>query len=165
MTQDIELHDPGILSRFGIVRTETSISLPADFSYEEFERLMGVLGLIHRVSAWYIGDSLLFGELAYKDGKYLQAAELTGLSPGALANYASVCQRVHPDRRRADLSFSHHMEIASQPPERQREWLERAAAEGWTKDALRAHVIAERDADKPPAPVCECCGQKIKSNA
>jgi hypothetical protein len=45
-------------------------------------------------------------------------------------NMAYVAGRFAPERRRAELSFSHHAEVAALAPDEQEEWLDRAQASG-----------------------------------
>lgn len=157
----VEPHDTAILSREGVIRTLTSLALPPDFTYEEYEDLMCVLGLMHRASAFYIGDALNDGERLFPDNKYLQAAELTGLSPGTLINYASICNRVPPSRRNDHLSFSHHAEVAALEPAAQKEWLEVAVEERLTKNDLRARIKDEIPPEIRVAEICECCKRPL----
>ena len=138
---ELAVRDEGILSRFE--HTPTSLILPHDLSYEDYEGLLGFLGLLHNASRWYIADALRFGELAFEGDKYVQAAELTGLSPGRLANIASIGNRIPPSRRRPGVSFSHHEEVAPLEPEDQERFLAAAEENAWPKDVLRAEIHAE----------------------
>jgi hypothetical protein len=105
------------------------------------------LGL-HRSSAWWLGDWLVYGEWCY-GSKYRVAVEHLSLTYDRLRDYAYVAANVRPPVRRRDLSFSHHRLVAKLAPDDQRAWLARAAAERWSKrtladalqaDALQAHA-------------------------
>jgi S-formylglutathione hydrolase FrmB len=133
--------------------TATSLSLPLDLPFDQYESLMAMFGQLHRTSAWLIGDGLNFGERVYGE-TYAQAAEATGLTKGALMNYASVCAHIPRSRRRATVAFSTHMEVAYLEPDEQKYWLDQAAANHWTKEELRA---ARKAADPTPALEVEIC--------
>jgi hypothetical protein len=146
--------------------TLTSLTLPTDLPWEQYESLAFMLGQLHRTSAWLIGDLLNFGEKVYGE-TYAQAAEATGLSPGTLQNYTSVCSRIPRSRRRAAVPFSTHAEVAYKEPEEQEEWLNRAEQQRWTKAELRAQMRHEIEGTVqndglpklPPAgTVCPACG-------
>ena len=115
---------------------DNGLFLPDSISYEQYENIGALFGALHRANSWLIGDWLLFGEHKFGE-KYSQAAERVGLSPQSLANMASVAKRVPPGRRRADVSFSIHAEVASQSPLEQERWLEIAASEHLTKQEMR----------------------------
>lgn len=140
--------------------TPTALILPPDTSYDQCESLAGMLGQLHRTSQWLIGDLLNHIERVYGE-TYAQAAEITGLSKGALMNYTSVCSRIPRSRRRANVAFSTHMEVAYLEPDEQEHWLKEAAAHKWTKEELRA---ARKVADPTPAVevscTCPTCGHQ-----
>lgn len=119
--------------------TETELRLPADLEYESYEALAIMLGRVKRSTSWLIGDFILFGESVYGE-KYAQAADMTGLAPQTLANYASICKHIPPSRRRPGVSFSLHGEVAYLSPKEQTQWLDQAEAEGWTKEVLRSAI-------------------------
>lgn len=113
---------------------------------------------------WWIGDAMAYGELHYGESAFadLERQDKT------LANWATVARKVHPSRRREDVRFSHHAEVASLPPEQQTEVLERVSTEDLTVSETRDLVrqeqqsTAEREfgkAEVVPAPNhCEHCG-------
>jgi hypothetical protein len=139
--------------------TPTALILSPDISYEQCEALASMLGQLHRTSQWLIGDLLNHIERVYGE-TYAQAAEITGLSKGALMNYTSVCGRIPRSRRRANVPFSTHMEVAYLEPDEQEHWLKEAAANKWTKEELR---IARKQDDPPAVEVscmCPTCGNQ-----
>ena len=96
-----------------------------------------MFGQLHRTSSWLIGDLLNHIERVYGE-TYAQAAEITGLSKGALMNYTSVCAHIPRSRRRPKVAFSTHMEVAYLEPAEQDRWLKEAEKHKWTKEELRA---------------------------
>jgi hypothetical protein len=68
----------------------------------------------HKRLEWAIADAVNFGRDAYGD-LYAQWVQETGLAKRTLTNYARIGQLMEPARRRADVSFSHHAEVATLP--------------------------------------------------
>jgi hypothetical protein len=144
------------------------------------------LGALGRGSGWWLGDWLRYGTARYGD-KYRPAAGVTGYDVQSLMNMAWVAGRFELSRRRENLSFSHHAELAGLPPADQELWLDRAAAGGLSVRALRLELreARRRAADRetlrearrgrtplarstpPPArraqpkPVCPHCGHPL----
>lgn len=181
---ELELFDPSYrglqmlaeLERTGAI-TETSLQLPPDVDWDVYESLAYLFGRIHRQSAWVIGDLLNYGEAVYGE-KYAQAAESTGLAQSTLENYCSVCNRVPRSRRRKQLAFSIHAEVASLSPTEQTEWLSKAAREGWKRGRIREELAPRRAAaaleqqrkhearqemlhPTPPAPIITDSGAEV----
>lgn len=130
------------LEKSGAV-TETSLTLPPDLPFDQYEALATMFGQLHRTSAWLIGDLLNYGEKVYGE-TYTQASAATGLAEQTLMNYASVCGRVPRSRRKKKLPFSVHAEIASMSPADQEKWLRLAAQGGWTRSQLRDELAPLR---------------------
>jgi len=131
----IELEGSGAL-------TPTSLELPPDLDYDSYSALGRFFGELHKRTAWYIGDWLIFGEGSYGE-RFAQAASETGLSEHTLQNRIWVCRSIPPNRRRRELSFSTHTLVAALPAREQRQWLTLAADQGWTRAELQAQM-------KPP---------------
>lgn len=111
--------------------------LPIESWRQLGERIQGVADL----SAWWIGDWLVYGQKHYV-GRYRRAMEGTSLHYQTLRNYAWVARKFDPDRRRKDLTFQHHMEVAALTREEQDHWLDFAARLNWTRDELRRQIRA-----------------------
>jgi hypothetical protein len=116
--------------------TPVSLKLPVSLTYEQWAQLGPRFHAIHRRLAWYVGDWINFGEQRFGE-KYAQAVDDTGYDPGYLANVSWVCRAVEAPRRREDLTFGHHQEVAGLTPSDQEKWLLRAEEEKWTRDELR----------------------------
>lgn len=127
-----------LLERHGYL-TDTSFDLPADLPFEVYIAVGWKLAERRKRTMWAISEWLLFGERTYGE-TYTQAAEITGLSADTLKNYVSTANRVPRERRRPELHFSHHQEVASLEPEDQVEWLDRAVVNGWNRAELRAQL-------------------------
>lgn len=118
--------------------------------FERFEELVRAAGAFGDAARWILGDLLLFGEGRYGE-RYAQALELARVGENQLSNYRYVCERVARSRRRENLSFSHHREVAPLEPAAQGRLLDQASKEGWTRAMLREKVTDLRAVAPPPA--------------
>ncbi len=123
--------------------TATQLRLPRDLPFEQYVRLGRNIRLLRDASKWWLGDWIIFGEDTY-DEKYSQAVEVTDYSLGYLRNIVYTCRNVAPSRRRDDLSFSHHMEVAKLHGRDQRRWLGRAVREDLSEAVLRELIREEQ---------------------
>lgn len=92
-------------------------------------------------STWWIADWLAYGERAFKD-RYVEAITRTNLNYQTLRNYAWVARRFDQSRRREELSFGHHAEVAALDVHEQDYWLRKAVELGWSRNHLRVEVRA-----------------------
>jgi hypothetical protein len=99
-------------------------------------------------SSWWIGDWLTFGDQHYPD-HYPRAVAQTALDCQTLRNYAWVARAFPPARRRAGLSFQHHMEVAALTPSEQDYCLDLAGRWGWSRNELRRQRKARANPDRP----------------
>jgi hypothetical protein len=135
---------PGIPGRL----TTVSYHPPDDLPFDEWQNIGHTLFSIERAVQFWIGDWIRFGEKSYGE-KYSQAIEETGLDYQTLANYAYVASKVEPSRRRENVSFSHHAEVAALAPEKQEAWLETAEAQNWTRSDLRKSLRETKELPPP----------------
>ncbi|OWA13175.1 regulator [Streptomyces sp. CS113] len=113
-----------------------------DISEQSWERIGSGLRELTNSSAWWLADWLIFGEAAYSCRRYREAIDRTGLDYQTLRNYAWVARRFEYHRRRADLSFAHHAEVARLSPPEQDYWLRKAQQHKWSRNELRRAVRA-----------------------
>jgi hypothetical protein len=95
-------------------------------------------------SLWWLGDWLVFGSRMYGP-RYERGIQLTGLDYQTLRNYAMVARRFELSRRRDTLSFHHHAEVCALTSDQQDRWLDRAEAEGWSRNELRRRLRVDRE--------------------
>ena len=94
---------------------------------------------------WWLGDWLNYGERSYGE-KYAQALDATDYSYQTLANAKWVASRFEfsprgeNSRRRINLTWSHHREVARMEPADQDYWLDLAEKNHWTKAQLRTAI-------------------------
>lgn len=128
------------------VATEVSLDLPVALTLEQYAGVCHAIGRAHKGSMWYLGDAGVYGESHFGED-YAQHFDprAMGYEPEVAANAKYVCKRFPPERRRADLSFSHHAAVAALAPEKADSWLERAAKEGWIVAQLREAIAQVRE--------------------
>ncbi len=119
--------------------TVTGWAPRGEMSFEQWEAAGRELNRMARAINFWVGDWINYGERNYGE-KYSQAIDVTGMEYQTLCNTASVAKRIPPERRRENLSWTHHAEVASLPPEQQVEWLDRADEEGMTVARLRSRL-------------------------
>lgn len=122
--------------------TKTSARATRDATFEEWEAATKWAQDVEKASPFWIGDLLAYGEHKYGE-MYSQMMDATS-SYGTLANAAYVAGRVESSRRRENLPFSHHQEVAPLPPAEQDAWLDKCATDGLTREQLRHRIKAAR---------------------
>jgi len=129
--------------------TRVGLSIPPGLSFPQWEQAGRRVTNVMNSSAWCLGDWINYGQRRYSD-RYRQAVEAVGLDYQTMRNYAWVARRFEAARRRPDLSFQHHAEVASVPVEEQDFWLAQAEAFKWSRSVLRGHVRSARTKIKGP---------------
>ncbi len=114
-----------------------SLHLPDDLTLDEWLEIGRQLARGANGFAWWIADWAWHGRRRAEWGTtYAEMIDATGLDYDTVQRYAYVAGRVE-GRRREQLSFAHHAEVAPLIPAEQVEWLDRAESEGWTRSELR----------------------------
>jgi hypothetical protein len=118
---------------------------------------------------WWLGDWLQFGIREYGD-KYAVASRITGYDEQTLMNYVYVSAHVSIRARRAEVSWSHHAELAKLGEAEQVMWLQRVADEAISVLELRRRLRTSLARAEAPvrshesAPgVCPTCGRPLDS--
>jgi hypothetical protein len=134
------------------------------------------MGAVGRASQWWIGDWVRFGTSTWGK-KYTEAAKITGYDQQSLRNLAWVASRFDLSRRRDNLSWTHHAEVAALAPDQQDEWLDRATELSLSAADLRVELRGARrgaqadpeaveEADQTPGGlVCPNCGVALTATA
>ena len=115
----------------------------SQLSFAEWVEQGRRLGIIGRSVAWWIGDWLNWGNAAYGE-RYVRAARITGYDAQTLMNMSYVASRFDISRRRENLSWSHHAELAALEPKQQDRWLDRAKDDRLSVRCLRDELRRER---------------------
>jgi len=122
---------------------KTGLVIAGDPSYEEWEDCGHFLRQAEKAVQFWIGDWLNYGDKKYGE-MYSQAVDETDYAEGSLRNAKWVASQVELSRRRDNLSYSHHAEVAALPPEKQDYWLSEAEEKGLTRSDLRHAIKHER---------------------
>jgi hypothetical protein len=115
-----------------------------ELSYDEWLRHGRRLGVVGRSAAWWIGDWVRYGAGRY-GRKYELATRVTGYERQTLLNMVYVSTRFEISRRRENLSWSHHAELAALGVEEQERWLDCATSQRLTVRRLRRELIVARE--------------------
>jgi hypothetical protein len=121
----------------------TRLQLRDGLSLAEWRAVGGRLRELKNRMLWWVGDWCAYGECHY-GATYTAALAETGYDYQTVANASHVARRFEFYRRRENLSWSHHAEVASLEPAEADRWLDRAMAEHWSQKTLRAAIKAER---------------------
>jgi DNA modification methylase len=127
---------PGRVSR-------TGLELEEGLAFEAWEAIGATLQKCEESIQWWRGDWLRYGERSYGE-TYAQAIDAANASYQTLANEKYVAEHVELSRRRENLSWSHHSEVAALDPREQDAWLDAAQAQGWSQKELRQQIKATR---------------------
>ncbi len=125
---------------------KTSLCLPGQLPVDTWRSIGEQIHVLSNSSAWWIGDWILYGQESYPD-RYRNAMAETSLDYQTLRNYAWIARRFPAARRRARLSFQHHVEVASLPADQQDHWLDLAEKFAWSRNELRRQIKVSAEVD------------------
>jgi hypothetical protein len=132
----IEIDQPCIPKRL----TQTGLLLPANLPFEKWQSVLQTLRGMEFSVMWWLGDCLRYGERAYGE-KYAQALDATDYAYQTIADAKWVAGRFELSRRRENLTWSHHREVAGIEDDAEQDAvLDAAATGGWSKKRLRSEV-------------------------
>ena len=121
-----------------------NLSIPVGIksgSLKQWESDLVNLGTVERHVQFYIGDKILEGEEEgyITRGKYDRVAELTGIEKDKLMQYVSINKAISL-RRRKELPYTHHYEVAKLEPKSQEYFLNEAVKNHWSVSKLREQI-------------------------
>jgi hypothetical protein len=106
------------LQRHGCTSIPCGLLLPPDLSPDNWIAVGRVLGRQERELKWRIGDWWNHPGHTYGDRLAVVTEEAwIGPAYSTCCNAALVCDKFESSRRRENLSFSHHVEVAHLPPD------------------------------------------------
>jgi hypothetical protein len=117
-------------------------------TYEQWEQIGRKLWIEKQKIQWNIGDWVNFGESHYGE-TYAQALSETDYTYETLRNYAYVARKIPLERRRENISFSMHQELASLPEPEQETMMERIEQGYENRESIREHK-RQRKAQETP---------------
>ena len=124
----------------------TNLTFKRDVSKEEWMDVFKALKQVEGCVQFWIGDCLAYRQ--QKWGMYDDIAEETGMDKGYLRDIKYVADNVELSRRKDNLSFSHHVEVASLPPEKQELFLNMAVENKLSVRDLRNEIKKEKRNDE-----------------
>jgi len=125
--------------------SETGATFPEGMSFEDWQAAGAELQRYERAVMWWIGDWLRFGERKWGE-QYTQAIDTTGKSYQSLRDAHWLSGRFELSRRRDNLTWSHHREVAALEPPAADRLLNLAEQEGWSRADLRKQVNKAKNA-------------------
>ena len=116
------LKDSQLPIPFGVELTRTSLTIPDDLPFDDWQRLGKTLKDIEKSVLWWLGDWLNYGERNYGE-TYAQAVDVTDYGEDMLRKTKWVASSVEMCKRLHNLSWSHHHMVAPLDPDEQRQRL------------------------------------------
>jgi len=118
--------------------SKTNLTFKRDITKDEWMDVFKSLKMVEGCVQFWIGDCLAYRQQRW--GMYDDVAEETGYEIKALQNIKSIADKVETSRRREELSFSHHCEVAALPSEKQELFLNKAVEEKLSVRELRTEI-------------------------
>ena len=166
-TEIIEAEPSALVTLPKAQMTKTNLLIPDNTNFGEWKSIGRQLKNIEGAIQFWVGDWINFGEHKFGD-RYLLAMSETGYSYQYLVHQKYISSRfVNPAGdintksdnvspvafRHEGLSFSHHQEVASLPPEVANRLLDKAENDGLSRQELRSEVKEWREEHTPKSPV------------
>jgi hypothetical protein len=150
--QSINRRSSPLVIDHSVALQKSGLIISGSISFRRWELAGHQLVSFAESTAWWLADWLVYGENSFQE-RYREAVERTSLSYQTLRNYTWVARRFDLSRRRENLSFGHHAEVAALDPPEQDYWLRKAEELGWSRNRLRNNVRAslkEREFEEAP---------------
>lgn len=112
------------LASKGAKFTPLQLSLPENMALEDWAAVGRQLTRADAVMKWWLGDWAAFGLRKY--GQLKEFAAANNLNYGSLRDAAWVSQAIPMSRRRDNVEWSKHREVAPLKPREQTKWLTQA---------------------------------------
>jgi hypothetical protein len=166
MQQIIEAEPNALVTLPKVQMTKTSLLIPENTDFDEWKTIGGQLKNIEGAIQFWVGDWINFGEHKFGD-KYLLAMAKTGYTYDYLTRQKYVSAHFVTDAgdlkplsdnvspvafRHEGLSFSHHVEVVSLPPDVANRLLDKAESERLSRQELRSEVKEWREEHATPNP-------------
>jgi len=139
MNEEKVIFQPNIITDINNAMTPTDLKIPSNLSLEEENLWLSYFVNIIEKSQWYIGALIVNGR--GKHGEvYEQVIADTGLAYKTVRNCVWVYTKVDLSRRRDNLPFGFHADVAALQPLDQDKYLEKAVTGKWTRQILRKQL-------------------------
>ncbi len=142
---------------------QNGLYLDPGISHDQWMQVGETIKFFERGVMWWLGDWWNYGERKYGD-MASQAAQdaikdATGYEYSTVRAAGWVAARFEPVRRRTDVSWAHHREVASMAIPDQDYWLDASVSNGWSRSDLREALRADHgDAVVSNRMQCPACG-------
>ncbi len=147
-TSGIVQHEDGSLEVSNIRIHRVGLEFVGEVDEEEYQIFGQTLLQIDTAYQWIVGDYLAYG-VENNYGMAVEFGEKLGRNPKTISNWVSICRQVTFSRRREDLSFRHHENVASLTEDEQDHWLTLASENRWSASRLRKAIQGPVLVDKP----------------
>lgn len=121
---------------------KTSLSFKREVSKDEWMDVFKALKTVEGCVQFWIGDCLAYRQQRW--GMYDNIAEETGYQNRTLREFKQVSELVKSGVRTPDLSYKHHVEVASLPPDKQEIFLQKAVDEKLSVRDLREEIRKDK---------------------
>ena len=132
--------------------SKTALVLPKNISFDEWQEVGQKIIFCAQSCMWWLGDWWAYGENKYGE-RASQAVDID-LAPNTLTDAGWVARKIESTRRRVNLSWSHHREVAALDPAEQDKLLKEAEEKNLTRcevrKAARDLKTIKRDAEPLP---------------
>lgn len=118
--------------------TPLELTFPETMPLEDWAAVGRQLCRSDQVMKWWIGDWAAFGLRKY--GQLKEFAAANNLNYGSLRNAAYVSSAIELSRRRDNVEWTTHAEVAPLKPAEQTKWLAKVEAESLPRAELRKQI-------------------------
>ena len=142
------MNDIALTSTPGCQITRTGLVIAEDASEAELIEVGRQLAAAEGALQWWVGDLAVAMGKRYGES-YVALMEATGLDYDTCRKAKVVAKKIELFRRRHNLSWSHHAEIAGMDDTEADQWLDRAEKKSWTRADLRRELKAAKRSTLP----------------
>ena len=122
--------------------SKTNLVFKRDITEVEWMDVFKSLKMVEGCVQFWIGDCLAYRQQRW--GMYEDIIEETGYNERTLRLAKNTSEMVESGRRLPDLTFSHHVEVASLTPDKQELFLNKAVEEKLSVRDLREEIRKEK---------------------
>lgn len=148
----------------GFKLTPTGLAISGNPSFDDWEVVGKQLRYMERVIHWAIGDWLNYGERRWGE-MYAQALDTFDYAQSTMATDKYVAGKIETSRRRENLTFSHHREVAPLSSNKQDKILDMAEQGELSTRQVRQLVLATRQSKPNYAPLVNAIIERIDTLA
>jgi len=144
---DIQLNKQNDIIYSSFKLHKTGLEAIGKPSFEQWEECGKFIKKAEGSVKFWVGDWLNYGEQKYGE-MYTQALDATDYEYGTLKNDKWIASKVEKSRRRDNLSYGHHQEVAQLEPKEQEKMLKIAEKDELSIQELRVFIKEKKLDDK-----------------